>query len=128
MRSDRNASNRTKKWNNKKVVRKVERYSIIPFRSRLHRQMENMSTERLRSRLNAKQNWYAIFPFLCEQPICPFQKLERRWDRTIAFPCELGQNLAVLKHIQAMHFWRTGVPLPLIKDNHYCCSSNGQNV
>ena len=36
--------------------------------------MENMSTERLHSRLNTKQNWSAIVPFTCEQPICPFQK------------------------------------------------------
>ena len=67
----------------------MERDPTVPFRVRLKRQMENMSTERLRSRLNTKQNWYAIVPFPCEQPICPLQKLERRWDGTTAFPCEL---------------------------------------
>ena len=45
-------------------------------------------TERLRSRLNTKQNWYTIVPFPYEQPICLFQKLERRWDGKIAFPSE----------------------------------------
>ena len=29
-----------------------------------------------------------LFP--SEQPICPFQKFERRWNGTIVFPCELG--------------------------------------
>ena len=76
-------------------------YAIATFRSGLYRQMENMSTERLRSRLNTKQNWYAIVPFPCEQPICLFQKLERRWNGTISFPCEQG-----LKDINAMKLVR----------------------
>ena len=72
----------------KTVIRKVERYAILPFRSRLNGQMENMSTEGLRSRPNTKQNCKAILPFPCEQPICSLQKLERRWIGTIAFVCE----------------------------------------
>ena len=39
------------------------------------------------------KNWYAIVPFPCKQPICPFQKLEQRWNGTIALPCELGLKL-----------------------------------
>ena len=70
----------------------MERYAIVPFRSRLNRQMANKSTERLCSHLNTKQNWYAILPFPSEQPICPFQKLERRRNGTITLPCELGHN------------------------------------
>ena len=66
------------------------------FRSRLNRPMESMSTERLRSRLTTKQNWNAIVLFPCEQPICLFQKFERRRDGTIAFPCKIGLNL--LRH------------------------------
>ena len=54
--------------------------------------MEKMSTERLRSRLNTRQNWYAIVPFPCEQSSYPLEEVERRWDGTIAFPCELGLN------------------------------------
>ena len=88
--SDGNASIRTvpsqKMERPKKLMRKVEQCAIIPFRSRLNRQIENMSMERLRSRLNTKQNWYSIVLFLCEQSICPFQKLERRWIGTITFP------------------------------------------
>ena len=71
-------------------MQKVERYAIVPFRSRLNRQTENMSTERLRLCLNTKENWYAIVPFPCEHPICPFQKLERRRNGTIVFSRELG--------------------------------------
>ena len=62
----------------------------LSVRSRLNRQMESISTEKLRSRLNTKQSWYAIVPFSCEQLICPFQRLERRSNGTIAFACELG--------------------------------------
>ena len=70
-------------------MRKDEQYAIVPFRYRLNRRMEKMSTERLPSLLITKRNWYTIVPFLCEQPICPCQKLERRWNGMIAFPCEL---------------------------------------
>ena len=80
------------------MVRRVERYAIVPFRSRLNRQMVNMSTERLRSRLNTKQNWYTIVPFPFEQPICSFQKLERRWNGTIAFPFKLFRSVGWLSH------------------------------
>ena len=45
-------------------------------------------TERLCSRMSAKQCWYEIAPFPLEQPICSFQKLKRRWHGTIVFPCE----------------------------------------
>ena len=51
---------------------------------------ENCGTERLRSRVNRNKNRYAIVPFPCEQSIFAFQKLERRWNGTIAFPCERG--------------------------------------
>ena len=30
-----------------------------------------------------------IVMFSFELPICPFQKFERRWNGTIAFPCDL---------------------------------------
>ena len=62
----------------------------VPFPS--EQASGNVSTERLRSQLNKKQNWYAIVPFSYEQFKCPFQKLERRWNVTIAFLCELGLN------------------------------------
>ena len=64
--------------------------------------MENMSTERLHSRLNTKQNSYAILPFPCGQPICPFQKLELIWNGTIAFPCELGEFRLVHPHSRVL--------------------------
>ena len=35
----------------------------------MKRQIANISTERLRSRLNTKQYWYGIVPFPSEQPI-----------------------------------------------------------
>ena len=75
------------------MIQKVERYAIVLFRFSLNRQIENRSTERFRFRLNVKQNWYAIVQFPCKQPICPFQKFERRWSGTIPFPCELGLKL-----------------------------------
>ena len=89
----------------KTVIRKVERHAILPFRSRLNGQMENMSTEGLRSRPNTKQNCKAILPFPCEQPICSLQKLERRWIGTIAFVCEhkLVISLKKLKQNKLMH-------------------------
>ena len=68
----------------------MERYTIVSFRSRLNRQMENMAMERLRSLLSAKQIDTQSFRSPCEQPICPFQKLERRWNGTTAFSYELG--------------------------------------
>ena len=52
---------RSKKWNHKKVIRKVERCAIVPF------------------------------PY--EQSIFAFQKLERRWNGTIVFPCERGLSI-----------------------------------
>ena len=66
---------------------KVERYSVVQFCYRLNRQIE---TCQRRDCLNTKQNWYAIVPLPSEQPICPFQKLERRWNGTIELPCKLG--------------------------------------
>ena len=71
----------------------MEPYAIVPFSSRLNRQIGKLLTEQSRSHLNTKRNWYAIVPSPCEQPICRFQKLERRWNGTIAFPCELGPSL-----------------------------------
>ena len=58
-------------------------------------QRENCGTERLRSRVNRNKNRHAIVPFPCEQSLFAFQKLERRWNGTIAFPCEqdLKQHL-----------------------------------
>ena len=95
------------------MILKVGRYTIIPFRSRLNRQIENMSMERLCSLLNIKQKWYAIVPFPCEQPTCPSQKLERRWKRTIAFPCEkvtgiyrIDGTLGVLCPLKTTYFSR----------------------
>ena len=92
--SDGNASYRTvlfqKNGTTKKVIRLVELYAIAPFRSRLNRHMENMSMEQLGSHLSTKQNWYAIVLFPWEQPICTFQKLERRWNGTNVFLCEVG--------------------------------------
>ena len=40
--------------------------------------------------MNRNKNRCAIVPFPCEQSIFAFQKLERRWNGTIAFPCERG--------------------------------------
>ena len=40
--------------------------------------------------MNRSKNRYAIVPFPCERSIFAFQKLERRWNGTIAFPCERG--------------------------------------
>ena len=54
---------------------------------------ENRGTERLRSRVNRNKNRYAIVPFPCEQSIFAFQKVERRWNGTIAFPCERSLKL-----------------------------------
>ena len=68
----------------------MEQYTIVPFRSRLNRQMVNMSTKRLHSRLNTKQNWYAFVPFPCKQSNFLYQNLEQRWNRTISTPCEPG--------------------------------------
>ena len=56
---------------------------------------ENCGTERLRSHVNRNKNRYAIVPFPCEQSIFAFQKLERRWNGTIAFPCERGLNQTI---------------------------------
>ena len=86
------------------VMPKVERYAVITLLS----EQENRKhvTERLRSRLNTKQNWYAIVPFPCEQPTCPFQKMERRWNGTIAFPCKLGRSNSS---------WSEGQSVPLMK-------------
>ena len=67
---------RSKKWNNRENDPKVERYASVSLCSRLNRQIENMSTERLHFRLNTKQNWYAVILFPCEQPICPLQELD----------------------------------------------------
>ena len=44
--------------------------------------------------MNRSKNRYAIVPFPCERSIFAFQKLERRWNGTIAFPCEQGLRLA----------------------------------
>ena len=57
---------------------------------------ENCGTELLRSRVNRNKNRYAIVPFPCEQSIFAFQKLERRWNGTIAFPCERGLRFSYL--------------------------------
>ena len=107
--SDGHTSNRTvtfqKNGTTTKVIREVERYAIVPSRSRLHRQIENISTERLRSRLNTEQNWYAIVSFPHEQPICHFQKLGRRWNGTIAFPCELGLSLFTSRQDEPFLFY-----------------------
>ena len=61
----------------------MERYAIAPCRSRLNRQIENGSTERLCSRLNRKQNWCAIVSFPSEQPICPFQNWSKDGISTV---------------------------------------------
>ena len=109
LRSDGNTSNKTIPFQKverlKKVIRRMERYAIVLFRSNLKRQMESMSPERLRSRLKTKQNWYAIVPFPCEQPICPFQKLERRWNGRIAFPCELDCHLRFQSQSCQLFLW-----------------------
>ena len=95
---------RSIKWNDQKVIRKVERCTLYLFRYRLNRQMEIMSAERLRSRLHTKQNWYAIVRFQSEQHICPFQTLEGKWNGTNAFPCELGLRQALVAGSKCIHY------------------------
>ena len=50
-------------------------------------------TERLRSRVNRNKKRYTVVPFPSEQSIFAFQKLERRWNGAIAFPCERGRSV-----------------------------------
>ena len=43
-------------------------------------------------------------PLPSEQPICSLQKLERRWNRTLTFQCELGLNFmkTLSEHLEAV--------------------------
>ena len=82
-----------KKWNDTQL-----------FRYRLSRQMVNMSTERLVSRLNTKQNWYTIVPFPGKQSNFPFRNLEQRWNRTISIPCEPGLSFLFSRPMLALVF------------------------
>ena len=65
LRSDANAWNRKVPFHEMERLKKryEKRYTIVSFHSRLNTEIENMSTERLRSRVNKKQKWYAIVPF-----------------------------------------------------------------
>ena len=68
---------------------------------------ENRGTERLRSHVNRNKNRYAIVPFPCEQSLFAFQnlaceKLERRWNGTIAFPCERGIKGAASRNVNKL--------------------------
>ena len=103
MRSDRNASDRIVPFQNMERLKsdtksgKIRNRSI-PFPTESANGKYINGTIAFQS--EHKTNWYAIVPFPCEQPICPFQKLERRWNGTIVFPCELSLN--VNGHHQAM--------------------------
>ena len=132
--SDGNASNKTVPFQKMERLKSDTKSGTIGNRSVQflipNRQLEKMSAKRLRSCLNTKHNWYASILFLCEQPICPFQKLEQRLNGTIAVPCELRLilNGAVVRILTA---WRLRMKklaiVLLLRYEHICSNISASN-